>query len=266
MPSLSVGGKTIPLTAVDALFYRFDTSFAQEAYIMKKELRPSEKNTVKIGDDLLEGCVAQFLDGNLKLYRGIPRWHPLFPDVLKREIITPLGNGKLPDFSGKDTSFVPFSPDLQIASLFAATSYGGFDASDRIEFVYGYNKSDFFRVGMLVSRKIAVSEAIGFMNAGEIQVRGPATITIDRIYNMETPVWKIWAGTPQEQAMHGVYGGKTIGEAKMPELASDGEKREYILKYGMLRHTPEAKKPEMTRLGIDWYLQEASLAEKTTTN
>lgn len=181
----------------------------------------------RVMDDKLEEEITKFLSGSLTLYRGVNRYNRQWHKLRKDQLLEPFGSGMLPDTSTINTAFLPFSPDRGTAVGFALTPASGFIPKDDVRFVHDYDPEDpEYEYGMLVSVEVGSDMGIGFINASEVQIKGPVKVDIEQIYKMGDDLGDIFKNDR--------YRGKTVGKDKAPEKPSDEEKEEYKVKYGNL--------------------------------
>jgi len=176
--------------------------------------------------------VKQYLGDGLTLHRGISAWHPTWSSV-EGGHIPPLGSRPHPDFSTRDTKYVPFSADRDVA-LGAAMGHTGMGSGDDRRFVHGYDPNDpAHPVGMVVTKTVSAAhgDEIAFINSGETQLGGPIEDFGAKAYHMGDPVSAVFGG-PDD--------GRTLGSA-MPPKPDANEIREYTNDHGGLRRDPSAQ-------------------------
>lgn len=215
------------------LFYRLDPRYAREAYIYERAVGFSEKhNLYYIKDQMLLQQIDTFLKKGLPVYRGVPRWHATWPDLLAGKPIRSLGAGRVPDFNTHQTIFIPFSADLDTAKKAAISRTGMGGEKDDIRFVYGYNQKDDFSVGLVVGTTLTKHMPAGFFNASEVQVGGPVTsYRIVEKFQMGTKLGSIF-GKQHSQATKKLSTYYDAPPTPEQSLA-------YIDKFGELLHKPK---------------------------
>ena len=226
------------------LFYRLDTRYAREAYIYERAIGFSPRhNLYYLKDEMLKQQIDTFLMNGLKVYRGVPRWHATWPDLLAGKPIRSLGSGRVPDFDTHRTIFIPFTADLSTAKKAAISRTGMGGAKDDIRFVYGYNKRNDYRVGLVVGTTLTKQMPAGFFNASEVQVGGPVTsYKIVETFEMGTKMGAIFGKQHSLAASHlATY---------YPEPPAPRESLAYIDQFGELLHKP-ANAPSGRALAYD---------------
>ncbi|MGX1271277.1 eCIS core domain-containing protein [Streptomyces phaeoluteigriseus] len=217
--TLRVGDDSITTTRQGA-YYHFRTPAGGNAFIHDLSV------TNGAVDPELAGHITRYLNGGLMLYRGIPRWHPTWHQVIGEGAIPPLGSGWLPDFDTHNTSFIPFAPREDIARG-AAVGASGMGRGDRAQFVEGYSRQGEHEVGMMVSVVVGPEHDVGFYNGGEIQARGPVELRSMRIFTM---------GTDAQEALTGTAGDPPDPlRSTRPATPTDAEKDSYRAEFGGLR-------------------------------
>ncbi|MGV9940758.1 eCIS core domain-containing protein [Streptomyces sp. NPDC003401] len=217
--TLRVGDESITTTRQGA-YYHFRTPAGGNAFIHDVAV-----NNGVVGPELA-GHITRYLNGGLVLYRGIPRWHPTWHQVIGEGVIPPLGSGWLPDFDTHNTSFIPFAPREDIARG-AAVGTSGMGPGDRAQFVEGYSRQGEHEVGMMVTVRVGPEHDVGFYNGGEIQARGPVDLVSMQVFTMGTDVEEALTGTPgaPPEPLRGTR----------PATPTEAEKDAYRAEYGGLR-------------------------------
>ncbi|MER6164086.1 hypothetical protein [Streptomyces violaceorubidus] len=217
--NVRVGDEDVPMTRQGG-FYVFRTPQGGRGYIHHIAVTDGVLN------DDLTGHVMRYRMGGLALYRGIPRWHPTWHDVNGAGMMNPFGQGELPDFDTRATSFIPFSPSEGVARM-AAVATTGMDERDRLEYVQGYTRSNGnFFIGMVATVVAGPNVDVGFFNGSEIQLRGPVNNFGTDYIRMSTDV---------QEALGGSRGNppEPISENR-PPTPDDDQKKAFADKYGGL--------------------------------
>ncbi|WP_198047619.1 hypothetical protein, partial [Kutzneria sp. 744] len=220
--SLDLGDGLVLSAHREGGFYKFD---GHDVFISVDAVHnPDEREREEVFDQ-----VRQYFGDGLTMHRGISSWHPTWHRVNGGEIPS-LGVGLHPDYDTRNTSFVPFTANKDIATM-AALGHTGMGAGDDRRFVPGYDPADpAHPVGMVLSTKVsaATGEPIAFINPGETQVGGPIRDFDTTAYRMDTPLAAVYGGDDD---------GMTLG-AVMPPKPEPDEVAEYVANFGGLRHDP----------------------------
>ncbi|GAA3440170.1 hypothetical protein GCM10018954_097930 [Kutzneria kofuensis] len=219
---LDFGGGLVELAHQEGGFYKLDN---HDVFISVDAVHdPDEHERQAVYDQ-----VRQYFGDGLTVHRGISSWHPTWHRVRDGEI-PPLGTRPHPDYDTRNTNFVPFTANRDIATM-AAMGHTGMGAGDDRRFVPGYDPADpTHPVGMVLSKRVsaATGEPIAFINPGETQVGGPIRDFDATTYDMGTPLSAVYGGDDD---------GMTLG-AVMPPKPEPHEVAEYVAKFGGLRHDP----------------------------
>lgn len=224
--TLRVGDNDLPVTYEED-YYKHKTDYGGTAYIHFQEIQRDQhsgKLMMKPGE--LTDRVMQYLGGGLMLYRGVARWHPKWHDIVGNNTMPPMGAKEVPDFNTSKTSFIPFTP-IQVIARGAALAAKGMGKSDFLEYVEGYTRSNpDFPVGLLATAMAGPDQDVGFLNAGEIQIRGPLSqFQVTDTFRMSTDTYKALSGTDEEQ-------GVPISDYDRPSTPNDDQKRDFKDRHG----------------------------------
>ncbi|EWM17804.1 putative nucleotidyltransferase substrate binding domain-containing protein [Kutzneria sp. 744] len=173
------------------------------------------------------GQVDRYLTNGLRLQRGIPAWHPTWHTV-EEGVIPPLGMEDHPNFDTRETRFVPFTTERNIAGG-AAISRTGMGEGDDIKFVPGYDPADdHFPVGMILHKTVSAhnGDAVAFMVPGETQVGGPIQNYGAERITMDTPLSHVY----DDPALT-----DRLGDS-MPARPTQGQIDAYVHEHGSLRN------------------------------
>ncbi|MFE3071933.1 DUF4157 domain-containing protein [Streptomyces sp. NPDC059247] len=205
-----VGGRVIPMRRENG-FYEFAhegrTVFIHDLAVQNGEV-----------DAGLARLINQFLGGGMLLYRGVPRWHPTWHQLNDSRTVPPLGEGRLPNFDTRETSFIPFAP-TQTVALGAAVSRTGMGDGDEARFVQGYDQGDPANVlGQMVTVFASPGQNdVAFFNETEVQVRGPVQVMHQQFFTMGTPLSEVY--------------GPEIGEEPLSSMSAANPTAEEIAAY-----------------------------------
>src|SRR4051812_9860350 len=135
-----------------------------------------------------------------------------------------------PNFDTRETRFVPFTTERNIAGG-AAISRTGMGEGDDIKFVPGYDPADdHFPVGMILHKTVSAhnGDAVAFMVPGETQVGGPIQNYGAERITMATPLSRVY----DDPALT-----DRLGDS-MPAKPTQGQIDDYVHEHGSLRNDP----------------------------
>ncbi|MFS8104557.1 hypothetical protein LFM09_46395 [Lentzea alba] len=180
--------------------------------------------------------VQKFLGDGLTLHRGVPAWHPDWHHIRNGVIPSPDGNLN-PDFTDRETSFIPFTTDLHTATTDATTHHGPTPA-DNLRFVTGYNPDDpDFPIGMILTTTLSTANdtPVVLIDSHTAQVGGPIVSYHEHLLTMSTPATTVPGNhnTTENKTDNRVVRGST-----MPPRPGLNDTADYISTHGHLLPDP----------------------------